>query len=78
MADRIREGLVPTLLGTAVTAAGLAAYAAYPITGAAVAGFGLAHLVLGGIDLATHDNDEGRSNINNNPNNNNGGYNGMR
>lgn len=58
MADRIREGLVPTLLGTAVTAAGLAAYAAYPITGAAVAGFGLAHLVLGGIDLATHNNDE--------------------
>lgn len=70
MADRIREGLIPTLLGTAVTAAGLAAYAAYPITGAGIAGFGLAHLVLGGIDLATHDND--------NRNDNNGGDNGIR
>lgn len=64
MDNKIREGLIPTLLGTAVTAAGLAAYAAYPITGAGIAGFGLAHLVLGGIDLATHGN------------NNNGGTNG--
>lgn len=58
MDNKIREGLIPTLLGTAVTAAGLAAYAAYPITGAGIAGFGLAHLVLGGIDLATHDRPE--------------------
>lgn len=57
MDNKIREGLIPTLLGTAVTAAGLAAYAAYPVTGAGIAGFGLAHLVLGGIDLATHHND---------------------
>lgn len=54
MDKKVREGLIPTVLGTAVTVAGLAAFAAYPITGAGVAGFGLAHIVLGGIDLATH------------------------
>lgn len=59
MDNRIREGAIPTILGTAVTAAGLAAYyGAYPIVGAGVAGFGLAHIVLGGIDLATHNKDE--------------------
>lgn len=55
MARKIREGLVPTVLGTAVTAIGLATYGgASTIAGAAVTGFGLAHIVLGGIDLATH------------------------
>lgn len=54
MAKKIREGLVPTVLGTAVTVAGLAAYSASPVTAAGIAGFGLAHVVLGGIDLVTH------------------------
>lgn len=59
----IREGLIPTLLGTAVTGAGLVASA--PGSGkkrmrkremrsmiaAGVVGFGLAHIVLGSIDL---------------------------
>lgn len=63
MDNKIREGLIPTLLGTAVTAAGFAAYAAYPITGAGIAGFGLAHLVLGGIDLVTHDKHEDNGEI---------------
>ncbi|MDF2892799.1 MAG: hypothetical protein K0R80_3166 [Clostridia bacterium] len=55
MAGKIREGLIPTILGTAVTAIGLATYGgASSVAGAAVAGFGLAHIVLGGIDLATH------------------------
>jgi hypothetical protein len=55
MANKIREGLVPTILGTAVTAIGLATYGgASSVAGAAVTGFGLAHIVLGGIDLATH------------------------
>lgn len=55
MDRKIREGLIPTVLGTAVTVAGIAAFAAYPVTAAGVTGFGLAHIVLGGIDLATHD-----------------------
>jgi hypothetical protein len=55
MANKIREGLIPTILGTAVTAIGLATYGgASSVAGAAVTGFGLAHIVLGGIDLATH------------------------
>jgi hypothetical protein len=55
MEGKIREGLVPTILGTAVTAIGLATYGgAASVAGAAVTGFGLAHIVLGGIDLATH------------------------
>lgn len=59
MARKIREGLIPTVLGTAVTAVGLAAYGGTSsIAGAAVTGFGLAHIVLGGIDLATHGKNE--------------------
>jgi len=54
MDRKIREGLVPTVLGAAVTAAGLAAYGAFPVTAAGITGFGLAHIVLGGIDLVTH------------------------
>ena len=55
MDNKIREGLIPTILGTAVTAIGLATYGgASAVAGAAVTGFGLAHIVLGGIDLATH------------------------
>jgi len=52
--NKIREGLIPTILGTAVTAIGLVTYGGAAVAGAAVTGFGLAHIVLGGIDLATH------------------------
>lgn len=50
----MREGLLPTVLGTAVTATGLALRTANPVLGWGIAGFGLAHLVLGTIDLVEH------------------------
>jgi hypothetical protein len=54
----MREGLIPTILGTVVTATG-AAFSRnnmkkknmLPMVEAAVIGFGLAHIVLGAIDL---------------------------
>lgn len=49
-----REGLIPAVLGTAVTAAGLALRRANPVLGWGVAGFGLAHILLGTIDLIEH------------------------
>ena len=49
-----REGLIPTVLGTAVTAAGLALRGTNPIVGWGVAGFGMAHILLGAIDLIEH------------------------
>lgn len=49
-----REGMIPAVLGTAVTAAGLALRGKYPVVGWGVAGFGLAHLLLGAIDLIEH------------------------
>lgn len=50
----MREGLIPTVLGTAVTATGAAIRNRYPMAGTAVMGFGLAHIVLGAIDLMEH------------------------
>lgn len=50
----MREGTNPTVLGTLVTAAGLAVRAANPVLGAGVIGFGLAHVILGAIDLVEH------------------------
>lgn len=50
----MREGLIPTVLGTAVTASGIAMRRKYPMAATALAGFGLAHLVLGAIDLVEH------------------------
>ena len=61
-----REGMIPTVLGSAVTAAGIAMRVVdmqnngmskkdiFPLLGAGVLGFGLAHIVLGGIDLYEH------------------------
>lgn len=61
-----REGMIPTVLGTAVTAAGIAMRVVdmkrhgmkkgdiMPLLGAGILGFGLAHVVLGGIDLYEH------------------------
>ncbi len=53
----IREGLIPAVLGSAVTAGG---YAFKQMRGSnkmianTVIGFGLAHIVLGAIDLVEH------------------------
>lgn len=56
-----REGLIPTILGAAVTAtAATAATTKYrskdtaSMIAAGIAGFGLAHIVLGAIDLVEH------------------------
>ncbi|GLY09700.1 hypothetical protein [Bacillus badius] len=53
----IREGLIPTALGTAVTAAGYALKqkrGSNKMIANTVFGFGLAHIVLGSIDLIQH------------------------
>ncbi|NBI29552.1 asparagine synthase [Chengkuizengella marina] len=53
----IREGLIPTLLGTAVTATGLTlkqTKKGNPMISSTIFGFGLAHVVLGVIDLFEH------------------------
>lgn len=59
----VREGLIPVILGSAVTATGIALRSTDmkkngmskremgPMVAAGIIGFGLAHLVLGGIDL---------------------------
>ncbi|SOC02722.1 hypothetical protein SAMN05880501_10396 [Ureibacillus xyleni] len=55
--NNFREGLIPTVLGSAVTAAG---YAMKQKSGSnkmlanTIFGFGLAHIVLGAIDLVEH------------------------
>lgn len=52
---KVREGMIPTALGTAVTATGvLLRGAVSPAVAWGVAGFGLAHIVLGTIDLVGH------------------------
>lgn len=51
---KVREGLIPTTLGTVVTAAGIAMKPVAPFVSWGVAGFGLAHVVLGAIDLVGH------------------------
>ncbi|MBU3145675.1 asparagine synthase [Clostridium sp. CF012] len=57
----MREGLIPTLLGTIVTATGatfsrndMKKKNVLPMIEAGVIGFGLAHIVLGAIDLVEH------------------------
>lgn len=55
--NNIREGLIPTVLGTAVTAAGYALTQNRridPMISNTIFGFGLAHVVLGAIDLVEH------------------------
>ena len=51
---KVREGLVPSILGVAVTATGLATRQVSRRVGWGIAGFGLAHIVLGAIDLVQH------------------------
>lgn len=53
----VREGLIPTALGTAVTVAGYAMKqnrGSNKMVANTVFGFGLAHVVLGVIDLVEH------------------------
>lgn len=52
----MREGLIPTVLGTAVTATGVVLNKKNiaPMITAGIVGFGLAHVVLGAIDLVEH------------------------
>ena len=53
----IREGLIPTALGTAVTATGYALKqkrGSNKMVANTIFGFGLAHIVLGVIDLIEH------------------------
>ena len=52
----VREGVIPASLGTVVTAAGatLAAMKVAPLVSAGVVGFGLAHMLLGTIDIVQH------------------------
>ncbi|NRG44845.1 asparagine synthase [Bacillus sp. CRN 9] len=53
----IREGLIPTVLGSAVTATGYAwrkKRGSNKMIADTVFGFGLAHVVLGAIDLVEH------------------------
>lgn len=57
----MREGLIPTILGSVVTATGatlsrnnMKKKNMLPMIEAGVIGFGLAHIVLGAIDLVEH------------------------
>ncbi|WP_459841617.1 asparagine synthase [Halanaerocella petrolearia] len=56
----MREGFIPTVLGTIVTTLGITLRSRDPILGWGVAGFGLAHIVLGAIDLFQHRSLENR------------------
>ena len=55
--NSIREGLIPAILGSAVTAVGIALKQkgnSGDMLANTVVGFGLAHIVLGAIDLVEH------------------------
>ncbi|MGN7477954.1 asparagine synthase [Solibacillus silvestris] len=55
--SNIREGLIPTVLGSAVTAAGYVMKqknGTNKMVANTLFGFGLAHIVLGAIDLVEH------------------------
>lgn len=55
--ENVREGLIPAVLGTAVTSAGVALRNnknITPLLTGSIIGFGLAHVVLGAIDLVEH------------------------
>lgn len=55
----IKEGMIPTVLGTAVTATGAVMKRKHmaPMIAAGIVGFGLAHVVLGAVDMVQHRND---------------------
>lgn len=51
---QVREGIVPAVLGAAVTATGFTVKRKNPSLGWGIIGFGAAHIVLGAIDLVEH------------------------
>jgi hypothetical protein len=51
---KVREGIIPAVLGAAVTATGIAVRMSKPALGWGIAGFGLAHIVLGAIDIVEY------------------------
>jgi len=51
---KMREGLIPTVLGTVVTVTGLAIRPVAKQVSWGITGFGLAHILLGTIDLVEH------------------------
>ena len=55
----VREGTIPTALGTVVTGVGAALAVKHkkPMIAAGVVGFGAAHIILGAIDLVQHKED---------------------
>lgn len=55
----VREGTIPTALGTVVTGVGaaMAAKRITPMIAAGAVGFGAAHIVLGAIDMFQHKKD---------------------
>lgn len=55
---KIKEGIIPTALGTVVTGAGttLVKKRISPLISAGIVGFGLAHIALGSIDLVKNNN----------------------
>lgn len=51
----MREGMIPAVLGTVVTATAASLLGGkYKLAAAGALGFGLAHIVLGAIDLVEH------------------------
>ena len=48
---KVREGIIPTALGVAVTITGIALKEVNPKISWGITGFGLAHIILGGIEL---------------------------
>ena len=54
-----RAGMIPTVVGTAVTLTGamMKRRDMRPMIAAGIVGFGLAHVVLGTIDMVQHRND---------------------
>lgn len=55
--EHVREGMIPVVLGTAVTTTGVALRNnrnMSPLIKGSIIGFGLAHIVLGAIDLVEH------------------------
>jgi hypothetical protein len=51
---KMREGMIPTILGTVVTATGLSLKPLSSKISWGLTGFGLAHILLGTIDLIEH------------------------
>lgn len=57
MEHNVQEGLIPTVLGAAVTTTGVALRNnrnMNPLITGSIIGFGVAHIVLGAIDLVAH------------------------